>query len=259
MRHVLITAGTKGIGQRVALEFLKEGYSVTVNYRSDGKAAKVRAAEWAQYSDRLQFIKGDVSRQEDMTFLVEETMKRFQRIDCLIHNAGPFVFERKPLTDYEDNEWMTLLHGNLSAVFWLAKQVLPIMRAQHFGRIITYGFQNAEAAPGWLHRGPFAAAKVGLVSLTRTIALEEAEYGITANMICPGIILNDMKAADVSEAEKLSEPRTPLGRSVTGEDIARAITFLCKKESEMITGTALDLTGAVDVIHRFRENYEENE
>jgi len=254
MRHVLITAGTKGIGQRVVLEFLKAGYSVTVNYRSDEQAARARAMEWEHYSDRLQFIKGDVSHQEDIHYLVEETVKRFQRVDCLIHNAGPFVFERKSLVDYKDDEWTTLLQGNLSAVFWLAKCVLPIMRNQHFGRIITYGFQNAESAPGWLYRGPFAAAKVGLVSLTRTIALEEAKYGITANMISPGIILNDMKMADVSDAEKVSEQRarTPLGRSVTGEDIARAITFLCKKESEMITGTTLDLTGAIDVIHRFQ-------
>jgi len=256
MRHVLITAGTKGIGQRVVLEFLREGYSVTVNYRSDEQAVRARMTEWKCYSERLQFIKGDVSHQEDMQYLVEEAVQRFQRIDCLIHNAGPFVSERKLLADYEDGEWTTLLHGNLSAVFWLAKLVIPIMRQQHFGRIITYGFQNAESAPGWLHRGPFAAAKVGLVSLTRTIALEEAKYGITANMISPGIILNDMKIADVLDAEKVSEQhaRTPLGRSVTGEDIARAITFLCKKESEMITGTTLDLTGAIDVIHRFQSN-----
>ncbi|GGH86690.1 3-oxoacyl-[acyl-carrier protein] reductase [Pullulanibacillus pueri] len=256
MRHVLITAGTKGIGRRVAFQFLQEGYSVTVNYRSDDHAREALMEEWQDNSDRLQFIKGDVSKAEDIQTLFDETYSRFHRIDCLVHNAGPFVFERKKMTDYTDEEWLNLLHGNLSAVFRLTKLVLPVMRQQKFGRIITYGFQNAGDAPGWLHRGPFAAAKVGVLSLTRTIALEEAEYGITANMICPGIIQNDMKEVGIDYAEAHSQNRTPLGRSVSGEDIARAIVFLCQKESEMITGTALDLTGAVDVINRFRNNYD---
>lgn len=103
----------------------------------------------------------------------------------MINNAGPYIFERKKLADYTDDEWYGMLEGNLSAVFHLFKAVIPIMRKQQFGRIITYGFQGAAHAPGWLHRSAFGAAKVGLASLTKTIAIEEAEFGITANMVCP--------------------------------------------------------------------------
>ncbi|MED2515695.1 SDR family oxidoreductase, partial [Bacillus thuringiensis] len=107
-------------------------------------------------------------------------------------------------------------------------------------------------APGWIYRSAFAAAKVGLVSLTKTVAYEEAEYGITANMVCPGDIIGDMKEATIQEARQLKEHNTPIGRSGTGEDIARTISFLCEDDSDMITGTIIEVTGAVDVIHRHR-------
>jgi len=187
--------------------------------------------------------------------LAEEAYNGFGRIDCLINNAGPFIFSRKNMVDYSESEWFEMINGNLTSVFRLAKKVIPIMRNQHFGRIITYGFQNANETPGWIHRGPFAAAKAGLVSLTRTIALEEAANGITANMVLPGLIEQDMKEATIKMAREAKDNRTPIGRSVTGEDIARTILFLCEADSEMITGSVIDLTGGTDVINRMRGKY----
>jgi 3-oxoacyl-[acyl-carrier protein] reductase len=146
-----------------------------------------------------------------------------------------------------------MILGNLSAVFYLFKLTVKTMREQRFGRIITYGFQDADHAPGWVYRSAFSAAKVGLVSLTKTIALEEAEYGITANMICPGNILGEMKEADISYAKKIRDPETPVGRSGTGEDIARLVTFLCEEDSDMVTGSVISVTGGRDVINRYRK------
>lgn len=252
MRHAIITAGSKGLGRMVTEAFLAKGYAVTVNYRSDEKAVVDLKAKWEAAQDRLQVIKGDMTRREDIDALVEGAYRRFGRIDCLINNAGPFVFTRKPIIDYSEDEWFEMINGNLTSVFRLVKKVVPIMRRQHFGRIITYGFQNADVAPGWIHRGPFAAAKTGLVSLTRTIALEEAAYGITANMVLPGLIEDDMKEATIAMAREDRKKRTPIGRSVTGEDIARTILFLCAEDSEMITGAVVDMTGGKDVINRMR-------
>ncbi|MFC7393653.1 SDR family oxidoreductase [Scopulibacillus cellulosilyticus] len=256
MRHILITAGSKGIGRMVTEKFLQQGYSVTVNYRSDEKAVEAMKEEWGDNLDRLQFIKGDITKQADIAELVDKTLNRFHRIDGLINNAGPFVFERKKLVDHSVSEWQQMIEGNLSAVFHLVKSVVPVMRQQRFGRIITYGFQNAGSAPGWIDRGAFAAAKSGLASLTRTLAIEEAESGITANMVCPGVILSDMKEATIDEAKQFTEQRTPMGRSVTGEDIADTILFLCKEETEMVTGSVIEVTGAVEVINRFRPSFE---
>ncbi|MGJ9382386.1 SDR family oxidoreductase [Salipaludibacillus sp. CF4.18] len=252
MRHALITAGTKGLGKKVTEEFLLKGYSVTVNYRNDNGTIEKLKQEWKEYSDYVQFVKGDVTKKEDLKRLVTEAFQQFERIDVLILNAGPYIFERKKLVDYNDEEWEQMMNGNLNSAFHLLKAVIPIMRKQQFGRIITYGFQEAGNAPGWLYRSGFAASKVGLVSLTKTISIEEAENGITANMVSPGKISGDMKEATIEQSTAVLDEETPVGRSGTGEDIARAVLFLCDPKSGMITGTIMEVTGGVDVLHQFR-------
>lgn len=250
VRHALITAGSKGLGRKVTEALLNKGYSVTVNYRQDEEAVGRLKSEWRSCLDRLQFVKGDVTKKEDLLHMVNAALERFGKIDLLINNAGPYIFERKKLADYTDDEWYDMLEGNLSSVFHLFKAVIPIMRRQQFGRIITYGFQGADHAPGWLHRSAFGAAKVGLASLTKTIAIEEAGSGITANMVCPGNIVGEMKEASISDSRASLDKETPIGRSGTGQDIARIITFLCDENSDYITGTVIEATGGLNVINR---------
>jgi 3-oxoacyl-[acyl-carrier protein] reductase len=253
MKHAIITAGSKGLGKKVAERFLQKGCSVTVNYRSDEDRIKSLKEEWESYEHRLQFVKGDMTNKHDIINLIKEAFNRFGRIDYLINNAGPFVFERKRLTDYSDGEWYEMIEGNLSAVFHLLKLTIPVMRNQKFGRIITYGFQDVENAPGWIYRSAFSAAKVGLCSLTKTIALEEAVHGITANMIYPGDIVGDMKEASIEKSRQIQDSGTPIGRSATGEDIARLVSYLCEDDSDMITGSVISITGGLDVINRYRK------
>jgi len=252
MRHAIITAGTKGLGRKVTEEMLKAGYSVTITYRQDQEKAEEIFKQLPSFEDRIQCVQADVTSVNDLTNLVHQAKNQFGRIDVLINNAGPYIFERKKLMDYTTEEWNRMINGNLDAVFHLLKQVVPIMREQGFGRIINYGFQGANSAPGWLYRSAFAAAKTGLVSLTKTIAYEEAEYGITSNMICPGKIVGDMKEADISEGRELPDDQTPIGRSGTGGDIARSILFLCGDDADMVTGTVMEVTGGMDVIHKYR-------
>ncbi|WP_243291257.1 SDR family oxidoreductase [Bacillus sp. FJAT-47783] len=252
MRHAIITAGTKGLGKKVTESFLQNGYRVTILFRSDDKKVDELLHTYQHLKDRMLFVRGDVTNKEDLNRLVHESYERFGRIDCLINNAGPYIFERKKLVDYTENEWYEMVEGNLSSVFHLLKKVIPIMRKQQYGRIITYGFQGANGAPGWLHRSAFGAAKVGLVSLTKTIAIEEAENGITANMVCPGNITGEMKEASIHYAKQNIDKDTPIGRSGTGEDIARIISFLCEENSDFITGAIIEATGGANVIHRFQ-------
>ncbi|UJW58628.1 SDR family oxidoreductase [Bacillus sp. A116_S68] len=250
MRHALITAGSKGLGKKVAEALLNHGYSLTINYKSDEEAVRQLKHDWRDNLQHIQFVKGDVTKKEDLVKLVKNAYERFGRIDVLILNAGPYVFERKKLVDYTDDEWDEMVSGNLTSAFHLFKCVIPYMRDQQYGRIITYGFQDAQNAPGWLYRSAFAAAKAGLVSLTKTISIEEAEHGITANMVCPGKITGDMKEASILDA--VEDKETPVGRSGTGEDIARTVMFLCAPESDMITGSVLEVTGGINVLHKYR-------
>ncbi|ASS92151.1 MAG: SDR family NAD(P)-dependent oxidoreductase [Bacillaceae bacterium] len=253
MRHAIVTAGSRGLGRKVTELFLEKGYSVTVSYHNNQTGVEQLQEKYASMRDRLLFIRCDVTKKEDLIRLIDQTYQCFGRIDCLVNNAGPYIFERKKLADYSDQEWYEMIEGNLSSVFHLVKRTIPIMRKQKYGRIITYGFQGAGDASGWLHRSAFSAAKTGLVSLTKTIAIEEAENGITANMVCPGNITAEMKEATIEEARKHIDVNTPIGRSGTGEDIARIITFLCDEQSDFITGAIIEATGAANVIHRFHQ------
>lgn len=252
MRHAIITAGSKGLGKMVTERFLKNGCSVTVNFHTDTQRVEALQKEWQAYNNNLQFVQGDVTKKSDVENIVNQAMAKFGRIDYLINNAGPYVFEEKKLVDYEDTEWYEMIEGNLSAVFHFAKRVIPIMRKQQFGRIITYGFQDAQYTPGWLYRSAFSAAKVGLASLTKSIALEEAGNGITANMVCPGDITGEMKEADIHTAKAVKDDKTPVGRPGSGGDIARLISFLCSEDSDLITGSVIAGSGGIDVVNRKR-------
>lgn len=252
MRHAIVTAGTKGLGKKMTESLLEEGYSVTVNYRSDEEAANALKRNTENDKDRLQLVRGDVTNREDMDDLVNHALEAFGRVDVLVLNAGPYVFERKKLADYSDEEWYQMIDGNLNSAFHLFRKVIPVMRKQHYGRIITYGFQASDHAPGWIYRSAFAASKTGLTSLTKTVAIEEAEHGITANMVCPGKIIGDMKEADIETSRGIVDTETPVGRSGTGEDIARTVMFLAGEKSDMITGAVMEVTGGMDVLHRYR-------
>ena len=240
MRHALITAGTKGLGEMVTRRLLEEGWHVTALHRSEPTLSH----------ERLHLIQSDVTNQDQLMEAVEQTMAVHGRIDALILNAGPYIFERKSLVEYSDEEWNEVVTGNLTASFWLLRKIIPIMRDQQYGRIVTYGFPESASAPGWVERAAFAAAKSGMVSLTKSVALEEAEHGITVNMVNPGNIVGDNKSKRIEEAA--ADDQTPIGRTGVGEDIARAISFLLAEESGLITGAVLDVTGGVNVVHQSR-------
>lgn len=252
MRHAIITAGTKGLGRKVTEEFLQAGYSVTVTYHQDKEKADDLLKQFPSWKERIQCVQADVSCKSDLKNVTRQALEQFHRIDVLINNAGPYIFERKKLMDYSDEEWDRMIRGNLDAVFYLLKEVVPVMREQRFGRIINYGYQGANSAPAWIYRSAFATAKTGLVSLTKTLAVEEAENGITCNMICPGQISGEMKEASIEESRAINDSITPIGRSGTGEDIARSILFLAADDADMVTGSILEVTGAMDVLHKYR-------
>lgn len=251
-RHAIVTAGSKGIGKMVTEEFLKKGHTVTVNYFRDIDKVRQLESEWSAYQGQCQFVQGDISKVADVDRIVQAAVDQAGRVDFLINNAGPFIFEKKKLADYTYDEFVYMLDGNLSAVFYFLKAVVPLMRQQKFGRIITYGFQDVDHTPAWIERGAFSAAKSGLASLTKTVAVEEAENGITMNMVYPGDIKKDMKERSIEQSRQIPNKRNPTGRSGTGEDIARLVAFLCEEDSDMITGSVIPCTGGIEVIHRHR-------
>lgn len=254
IKTALITGGATGIGKKTALQMASEGINLVINYRNSKEEAQSLADHLSRtYGTKNTIIHGDISKREDCQKVVEGALHTGSTIDILIHNAGPYIHERKAMIDYSLDEWDYIINGNLSAVFYLSKLLIPGMREQRWGRIITIGFDRVDSTPGWVFRSAFAAAKTGLASLTKTIALEEARYGITANMVCPGDIIGEWKEKDIVDAIEIVDENTPVGRPGTGEDISRVISFLTSEQSSFITGSMIPVTGAKDVLGKMRK------
>ncbi len=257
---VLITGGALGIGKRTAVYLAEKGYHIVINYRNSRREAEHLVERLRELSGLEHVsVQGDVANFADCKNIVDTAVRAFGKIDILIHNAGPYIRERKPAIEYSVEEWDYLIRGNLNSAFYLVKLILPYMRKQRWGRIVTFGYDRVETAPGWIYRSAFAAAKTGLASFTRTIALEEAENGITANMVSPGDIKNEWKEKSIEDALRAGQQTEQGVREGTGEDIARLIAFLVDERSDFITGSIFSATGGVDVLGKVFRNQIKNE
>ena len=246
-KTALITGGATGLGKKTAFQLAEEGYQLAINYRNSKEEAILLSEKIKEkYGNSILVIQGDVANQSDCSHIIEQILLKYSSIDVVIHNAGPYIHERKNMTEYSIEEWNYLINGNLNAVFYLSKEIIPLMRRQHWGRIITMGFDRVETAPGWVNRSAYGAAKTALASLTKTIAIEEANNGITANMVCPGDIISYWKERDIKES--ILTECVPVGRVGTGEDISRVISFLLDEKSDFITGSIIPVTGGMDVL-----------
>ena len=248
----LISGSATGLGKKAALELASRGVDIVLNYISSEQEAN-QLAVYIQdtYKVKACAIQGDVSQFSEVKSMVQQAMGEMGKIDIVVNNAGPYIPERKNMVDYEVEDWRKMIDGNLNSVFYLSKLVIPSMRRQGWGRIINIGFDRADTAPGWRFRSAFAAAKVGLVSLTKTLAIEEAEHGITVNMICPGDITQAYKEMGIEEVQSILDAATPIGRPGTGEDISRVAAFLCETKSDFITGSIIQVTGGKDVLNKY--------
>ncbi|MFD9628391.1 SDR family oxidoreductase [Peribacillus muralis] len=244
-----ITGGATGIGKRVAFSLAEKGMSIIITYRNSHKAALALVDDLRKtHQVKALAIQGDAASEEDCRDIMEKVIATFGHVDIFVHNAGPYMHDRKPMNEYSSEEWKYIIDGNLNGFFYFAKDLIPHMRRRGWGRVITLGFERCETAPGWIYRSAYAAAKSGLTSLTRTLAAEEAAFGITVNMVCPGDIIGEWKEQEIKVAKEKKDRTVPIGRPGTGEDIARVISFLCDQKSDFITGSIIPVTGGKDVL-----------
>ncbi|PLT34994.1 SDR family oxidoreductase [Bacillus sp. V5-8f] len=247
----LITGGATGIGRTTAKVLAESGISVAFTYRKSKAEAENLANELASVYGVSGFaVKADAADESECKRAVSDIMGKYGKVDILIHNAGPYIHERKSMAEYTSEEWRYLINGNLNGFFYMAKEIIPHMRKNKWGRIVTFGFEKSETAPGWIYRSAFAAAKSGLTSLTKTLALEEASFGITVNMVSPGDVIGKWKEESIDSAKERKDETVPVGRPGTGEDLARVIRFLCDEKSDFITGSVIPVTGGKDVLHK---------
>jgi 3-oxoacyl-[acyl-carrier protein] reductase len=247
-RTALVTGSAKGLGRRTALELASSGCDVAINYVSSREEAEKLVSDIEAMGRRACAIQADIAKVDDAEKLVYGVEEQLGSVDILVNNAGPFIRERRLFGDYKPEDIHYMMNGNLVGTMLLDHRVLPGMRSRQWGRIIHFGFGHASEARSWPHRAVYAAAKVGLVSFTKTLAVEEASSGITVNMICPGDIRGGNKEKSIVDVVGIIDDESPRGRPGTGEDVARMIAFLCLPESDFITGNTIDVSGGLDPI-----------
>ncbi|WP_308639986.1 SDR family oxidoreductase [Paenibacillus silvisoli] len=251
-RTALITGSAKGLGKMTALSLAQMGCDIVLNYKTSEQEALQLAAEIEQRFEgvRATAIAADIAVQSDVARLADEARawSLTGTVDILINNAGPFIRERRRFADYTADEVIGLVNGNLLGVMLLDHHLLPGMRSRQWGRVIHFGFGHAGEGRAWPHRAVYASAKTGLVSFTKTLAVEEAGNGITVHMICPGDIRGLNKERTIAEVAGEQDDESPRGRPGSGEDVARVIAFLCLPQSDYLTGNIMDVTGGFDPI-----------
>lgn len=240
-RVAVVTGASRGIGRAVAQQLARLGARVIVNYKTQAEAAARVVAEIVAGGGVAGAIEADVARAQAVDALFRQTLGRFGRCDILVNNAG--IIRDNLLLRLEAADFDAVLETNLKGAFLCARAALKPMLRQRFGRIV-----NMSSVVG-LHGNPgqtnYAAAKAGLIGLTRSLAKEVGSRQITVNAVAPGFIETDITAHLGDPARAALLERIPLGRLGTAEDVAGLVGFLCSPAAGYITGQVIGVDGGL--------------
>ncbi len=235
----LVTGASRGIGRAVALALAGEGAEVVVNYASSPDAAEQVVAEIQAQGGSAYAVKADVGDEASVEALIKTVLKRSERIDVLVNNAG--ITRDGLLMRMKTEDWQAVINLNLTGVFLCTRAVARPMLKQRSGRIIN--ITSVVGLMGNAGQANYAAAKAGVVGLTRSSAKEMASRGITVNAVAPGFIATDM-TKDL-EADGILAA-IPLGRFGTPDQVAGTVRFLAADPSAAyITGQVLQVDGGM--------------
>lgn len=236
---VVVTGGARGIGCAVVLAFAARGAHVTFCYRSDAAAAQevVSAAP-----DCIRAVQADVSDPAALRAFIAEVQTREGRIDVLVNNAG--AMPHKPFLAMTDADWDETLRLNLSSVFWACRAVLPGMVERRDGVIVNLASISGQR--GSAYHAHYAAAKGGVLALTRSLAREFAAFNVRVNAVAPGRIATDLllEHATPEEQERWMGD-TPARRLGTAEEVAAAVLFLAEPGAAYMQGATLAVNGGM--------------
>ena len=239
-RIILVTGANGGLGQAIALTFIRESNDnfVWLGVRNNRAAADKLVAESPQ---QCRTVALDVTQPADWQRTLGVILKEAGRLDVLVNNAGHH--EDHLLATMPASAWHQVLATNLEAGFHGCQTVLPTMISQRHGRIVNIASLSALLAPAG--QTNYAAAKAGVVALTQSLAKEVARIGITVNVVCPGYVQTEALAGLAEEERKAALSKIPMRRFGRPEEIAAAVRFLACAEAGYITGSVLKVDGGV--------------
>lgn len=243
----VVTGGTRGIGRAIAERFVADGASVVLTGRSDEKGRA--ALDEMDAGDRVMFVQGDATERGSVEAAIDATVERYGRLDILVNNAGGgsgFA----PVAETSDEVLQSVLELNLWSTFWASRRALAEMIPQKSGRIVN--ISSVEGKVGRPVLGPYVAAKHAINGLTKSMAKEVGELGITVNAVCPGLVITDVILEGGREtAETLGitfeefvgtfAKESSMNRVTEREEVAAMVAFLASDAASGVTGTLVSV------------------
>ena len=237
----IVTGAGRGMGREVARKLVDLGANVVINDVSL-EDAKSSIEDISNSGNNEMFaIDGDVTNKNDVDNLILKTSEKFGGIDILVNNAG--VLRPTKVIDIEEEEWDWVVNVNLKGTYLCSRAVLPSMISRGWGRIVNFSSTAGKniSTVGGAH---YTAAKAGILGFTRHLAKEAAQFGITVNSVCPGLIATEMVLSTINEAQiKSYESSFPISRMGQPYEVADLVAFLASNKASYITGASLDING----------------
>lgn len=237
----IVTGGSRGIGRAVAVRLAKDGMNLVINYRGNSEAAEETERLCREQGAEVLLVQGDVSRAEDCEKLAAQAKEAFGRVDVLVNNAG--ITRDGLLARMTEEDFRAVLDVNLVGPWNMMKAVNRIMMKQRYGRIVN--LSSVTGLMGNMGQTNYAAAKAGILGMTKSYAREVASRGITVNAVAPGFIDTDMTEAMPEGAKDKIITGIPMGRTGKPEDVAEAVAFLASEQAGYITGEVLRVDGGM--------------
>ena len=242
-RRALVTGASHGIGRAVALQLGTDGADVALTYHTHRDGAESAAHEISRVGARAQVMELDVVNGSQVETTVQRLVTNWGGVDILVNNAG--ITRDSLLVRMTDEQWDEVVATNLRGAFLCTRAVLRHMVRQRFGRIIN--ISSVVALTGNVGQANYAAAKAGLIGLTRSVAREVATRGITANAVTPGFINTRMVEAIPEDTRALIRGLIPMSRFGEPSDVAALVAFLASDDAGYITGQSLSVDGGLSL------------
>jgi 3-oxoacyl-[acyl-carrier protein] reductase len=239
----IVTGGGRGIGRAIALELAAAGIKVVVNYAGRSEKAEETVSLIRQSGGESIAVQADVSQASEVDRLVQTTLEHFGKVDILINNAG--ITRDGLLLRMKEADWDSVLATNLKGVFLCTKAVSKGMLKQRSGVIVN--ISSVVGISGNAGQANYAAAKAGIIGLSKSTAKEFASRGIRVNVVAPGYICTDMTETLPEGVQNEILQGIPLGRLGKPEDVAKVVRFLVSPEAAYITGQTLCVDGGMEM------------
>jgi 3-oxoacyl-[acyl-carrier protein] reductase len=237
----IVTGGTKGIGKAICLLFAEEGARVVANFSKDVAAAEELMKEVQSKGLHIGLFKADVTQFDQVKEMVEETFAQYGRIDVLVNNVG--LIRDNFLMLMSDDDWDSLIKGNLNSLFYCCKTVIRKMIPERKGKIIN--ISSISGILGTSGQVNYATTKGGVISFTKSLARELGPFNIHVNAVAPGLIESEVVSKMPKEKVEAIIKSSSLGRIGKPEEVARVVLFLASEQSDYITGQTIVVDGGI--------------